>query len=362
MVMYCLLNDNEIIDALSERLLRQLLLKKQPAWPSIKKLHMRHSRGLFNPNKLQEQIESYIRHDLTNYLDSVKFKYKKWRQPLTNHLVNNFDKITNLAENRNYIVNLYLKSKSLGFVKVFGPQIADKNIWIIRSDQYKKDKNILLRNIKDHEDLIKFKLENNLPFWFIDSGYTNFLYAKGKPWHRIVRNHIHHMTSKQYFPADRLCHLPSFPRPWRTDGQVVLVIESSENHLRLFNSSLQQWKDNIVDQIKFYSNYKIEFRSKEMNKKIRSSVYQDLKDRDDIYCVITDSSAAAIEAVWLGIPILTLNRHITNTVSRSSIKDINDLYRGPIGNWLCELTYSQFTFDEVYDGTARKILKVYHDV
>ena len=73
--------------------------------------------------------------------------------------------------------------------------------------------------------------------------------------------------------------------------------------------------------------------------------------------MISDSSAAAIEAIWLGIPVITLGRHISSAVARNDLGQINDLYRGSIGDWLCALTYSQFTKKEMYDGTALKIIK-----
>jgi glycosyltransferase involved in cell wall biosynthesis len=69
-----------------------------------------------------------------------------------------------------------------------------------------------------------------------------------------------------------------------------------------------------------------------------------------------------LEAMACGIPVITLSPHISSPVARSSAKEINDLYRGPIGNWLCGLSYSQFTREEMTDGTAIKILRKMHGV
>lgn len=360
--MYCLLNDDEILSTLAQRLLKKLIRKKEPDWYSLRKLYRKHNRGLLDKKNIRSVIKKYVAYDLQNHLILSKKRYKKWYRPLVEHLGAHFQQLTQSPERRNYLVNSYLKSKETGFIKNFAPQLAKKNVWVISTDTIKREKTVLIRNIKNNQNLIKFKLSNNLPFWFIDSGYTNFLYDKGKPWHRIVYNHIHHSSTSQCFPADRLQYLPSFPRPWRKDGKAILVIESSDDYLRLFGTNLNHWKATIKKQITTYSKLPIEFRKKDINRKTRSSLYQELKNRDDIYCVITESSAAAIEAIWLGIPVITLNRHITNTVSRSKIQDINNLYRGPIGDWLCELTYSQFSFQEIRDGTARSILREYHNV
>lgn len=55
------------------------------------------------------------------------------------------------------------------------------------------------------------------------------------------------------------------------------------------------------------------------------------------------------------------NKHITNPISRSKLSDVNNLYTGSLANWLAMLSYSQFTFKELADGTALSIIKKYHE-
>jgi hypothetical protein len=76
--------------------------------------------------------------------------------------------------------------------------------------------------------------------------------------------------------------------------------------------------------------------------------------------VININSNAATEAIWAGVPAITLDRHVSNSVTKNSLSDINNLYRGNIANWLCMLSYSQFTYEELLNGTATNILKKYH--
>jgi hypothetical protein len=202
-------------------------------------------------------------------------------------------------------------------------------------------------------------LKNRLPFWFIDSGYTNFITGK-KQWHRLVANHIHHKPIKtRYYPADRLHLLSSLPAPWRNSGDAILVIENSSKHHELFGTTLEAWRENITQQLSQHTDREIVFRPKQDNRKTRDSLYQHLMDCN-YYCVITDASTSAVEAVWAGIPIITLNRHISTPVACTQLSEINDLYRGPIGNWLCALSYSQFTTKELYNGTALELIEKYH--
>jgi len=58
--------------------------------------------------------------------------------------------------------------------------------------------------------------------------------------------------------------------------------------------------------------------------------------------------------------VITLRQHVTTPVARTEIRHIHDLYRGALGNWLCALTYSQFTKRELENGAAWKILRRYH--
>jgi hypothetical protein len=162
------------------------------------------------------------------------------------------------------------------------------------------------------------------------------------------------------FPADRLKLLDSMPRPWRTQGNKILVVESSDYHHRMLGADRHVWRDNVTNELARNTDRPVEYRAKNMYRKTRDSVYDLLMSSNDYYCVISDSSAAAVEAVWAGVPIITLNRHITTAIARTQIADINNLYRGPIGDWLCALTYSQFTKKEMQNGTAWRIIEKYH--
>ena len=107
-----------------------------------------------------------------------------------------------------------------------------------------------------------------------------------------------------------------------------------------------------------YTDKKILFREK-APKRERTNLYQELSN-DDYYCVVSINSNAATEAIWQGVPVITLDKHVTNPVSVKNLSDVNNLYRGQLGSWLCMLSYSQFTYEELVDGTAIKILKQYY--
>ena len=193
----------------------------------------------------------------------------------------------------------------------------------------------------------------------MDTGYTNFLTGK-KIWHRLVANDLHLTPDlSRPWPADRLSLLPSMPRPWRVNDGAILVVENSDYHYQQQGTTLEAWREFVRQKIKSNTDRDIVFRPKNLDRKTRDNLYEHLCKKD-YYCVVTDASAAAIEAVWAGIPIITLGQHISRPVARDNLANINDLYRGPIGDWLCALTYSQWTLAEMQSGLAVKMIRRYH--
>lgn len=254
------------------------------------------------------------------------------------------------------ILDLYKKSKFDNFVKSVGLQIYRDN-HLIRRKNYKNYKtDCLVRNTVGNEDLLLEKIDNNFPFWFIDSGYTNFL-ETNKKWHRLVRNHLHY-GKKFVPPCDRLDNFKSFPEPWRNNGDKILVVEPGPFAAGIFHVDLRTWRYDIEKEIRQYSDLRIVFREK-MPKTERSNLYEHLL-QEDYCCLVNINSNAATEAVWAGIPVITLDRHVTNPIAGSKISDLLHLNRPHLGEWLCMLSYSQFTYEELISGRAIELVKHYH--
>ena len=313
----------------------------------------------FNPEseykKIKKKCNNYAEADVLNWLRSVreiidgrKSAYYKFLKKNLNQVV---DKI-----GKDVIFKSYRYHKKINFVKTLGLKI-DKTSQFIRRNEYQNlAEPCIIRNTSPYDNIILDKINLNLPFYFIDSGYTNFI-ETNKKWHRIVLNEIHY---GKFFeaPSTRLDSFKMFPRPWRTGGHKILVIEPGPFQAKMFGVSIKQWKYNIVKEIRQYSDKPVYFRPK-VNKKKRKPLFFKLMS-DDYYCIVNINSNAAIESVWAGIPAITLGKHISNPVTVNSIDKINDLKRPNLAPWLAMLSYSQFTRDEILSGYALKTIKKYH--
>ena len=319
----------------------------------------RDSHGNINlekfKHKIKAKLQSGISKDLKSYVGQINNLIENKRSYNFQQLHMHIDEVINSLGEKT-ILDLYKTSSKQNFVKSVGYGI-NSNAEMIRRKNYSTfQEDCLIRNTVGNENLLVSKIDNNYPFWFIDSGYTNFL-ESNKKWHRLIHNHLHY-GKMIAAPVDRLGNFKSFPQQWRTSGDRILVIEPGSFAANIFHVDLKTWKYEVEAELRKYTDKKIEFREK-APKKQRTKLYDQLRN-EDYYCIVNINSNAATESIWAGIPAITLGTHITNPVTRNSIADINNLYRGNLADWLCSLSYSQFTYDELVDGTAAKIVKQYH--
>jgi hypothetical protein len=359
-----ILNQEELIEPLARQMLiRHISNKIKFSWNTTDD-YVAQCKETFTKKKLLDisfdTVNQSMHRDYKIWKDLVMAEYKGKYRDLIKWLVEN---LGNHELDRDYLIKLCLKDPEQTFVKTLARLVSKHEpYWHLRGEINATEDVVVLRNVIGNENILSYKLAKSGSMWFIDSGYTNFLTGK-KVWHRLVKNHIHHDLKGLKFPADRLRVFSSFPEPWRPAGEKILVVESSEEYYRMIGTTLEDWRNKVTTQLQIHTDRPVEFKSKSQSRKDRISVYEQLKNNpSEYYCVISDSSAAAIEAIWMGVPVITLGQHVSTPVARTSIADINNLYRGPLGDWLCALSYCQYTQSEILDGTALKFIRKYFNV
>ena len=313
----------------------------------------------FDINKFRDKFkEKLYRGNLADVRDWAKAV----KGTVNNYKSNHFKKIHQHVEyfidrlGEKDIIDRYINSNSQYFIKTVGMQIDPTAEMIRRKDFKDIYEDCLLRNTVGNEHILVDKIDNKLPFWFIDSGYTNFI-ETNKKWHRLVRNHLH-FNQNFVAPVDRLSSFNNFPQPWKKDGSKILIVEPGEFAASIMHVEVKSWTESVITELKKHTDRPIEIRSK-VNKKARTSLHKTLM-QGDYYCTVSINSNSAVESIWAGIPAITLNKHVSNSVTRNSLEQVNDLYYGPLGDWLAWLSYCQFTYEELIDGTALNIIQKYH--
>lgn len=372
-----LVNDKEYAEVLAELLLRTKLKKTfnkisvpQPTWKKISKIKNELSRSMTSTvvpglklapkdhrdyQLLNEFIIATVTNELTKWVktNSIDEKLLKKLQSMINKKFSNFT-----VANRKKIHELFLKSTRVTITKQISQAWSDNRAYEPRQLlDIGTHQSLFIRNIVHNEEVIKKRINDHLPFWFMDTGYTNFL-ESSKKWHRICKNNIHYsLLSSPTNDKNRLSNFPILPAPWRQTGRDIIVIEPSATVCYLYNINITEWRTKISRQLTaaLTSDKNIIFREK-ANKKVRGNFYHELLN-DDVYCVVHYNSNAAVEAVWAGVPVITLGDHITRSISVNNVNSVNNLKYPDLKNWLKLVSYSQYTIDEIANGTARQILE-----
>jgi len=222
-------------------------------------------------------------------------------------------------------------------------------------------KPILLRGILKHR-LMKQCWEDKRDFYYMDSGYLgNYkspINPNGWKWfHRIVKNDLQHRDIIDR-PSDRWEKLKYKIPSWKKTGRNILVVMPSEKPAKFYDIEMTSWREEVIDQIKKYTDRPIVVREKaDRPTRIVKTIYEEL---DDAFAVVTLQSIAATEAILYGVPAFTL---APNAAEKLTLNDLSKIEKPFYPDddlkykWACNLAYGQFHIQELADGTAYKILK-----
>lgn len=143
------------------------------------------------------------------------------------------------------------------------------------------------------------------------------------------------------------------------------IIKAQDNKLRKYNIQIQPWKKGthilICPPSKFikrvYNNHNWEIDTLEKLKKItdrpikirnKKNDIPLLNDLQDCHALVTFNSNAAVEAIVHGVPAFVNSCSSASTMMNVDINNIeNPIYHNNRFEWVCSLTYGQFSFDEL---------------
>lgn len=194
-------------------------------------------------------------------------------------------------------------------------------------------------------------------FYVIDTGY--FGNAKHKIYHRITKNNLQYIGPIIDRPFDRLLKTNYRYYPFKP-GKKILICPPSEKVMEIFGQpSPEQWTTNIINQLKEYTDRPIEVRLKPSRTEriTNKTIEQALKD--NVHCLITYNSIAAVEALMYGKPAIALGPNAAQVMCNTKISEVENLKTfkpDEMMRFMAHLSYCQFTEEEMSNGFAWRIL------
>jgi lipopolysaccharide biosynthesis glycosyltransferase len=201
--------------------------------------------------------------------------------------------------------------------------------------------------------------ETRRDFYAIDTGYFGNERSKAKIWHRVTKNNLQWLDDIVQRPTDRLEKVGYKYRRF-TPGSKILICPPSDKVMKLFDQpDAKTWTEQVIEELKKYTDRPVEVRLKPIrSERISTNTIEDAL-ADNVHCLITYNSIAAVEALVNGKPAITLGPNAASSMSGTSLSQVENLPRhdkDTMTAFMAHLAYCQFTYREMQDGTAWRIL------
>ena len=193
-------------------------------------------------------------------------------------------------------------------------------------------------------------------YYYIDNGY--FGNYPNKRFFRIIKNATHDTRPIIDRPDDRLKTANIQTKPF-SKGSRIIVAPPSPKSFTLWDIDQPTWIEQTVNELKQHTDRPISIREKRSRKDRlhNDTIQEDLAN--DCHCLVTYNSVAAVEALIEGKPVITLGPNAAQHLATHSLSDVENI-KIPTEEereaWLRHLAYSQFTHQEMINGTAWRIL------
>ena len=253
---------------------------------------------------------------------------------------------------------------SLEETLVYGSQNA------FTTDPKDTSKPLVVRGVikKHHVDKC---IADNRDFYYIDTGYLGNFPSKGNPsgkkvFHRVVKNENQHTTIRDV-PEDRWKSLIERDekykwKGWKHYDQKILLIMPNPKACKYYNVNYDSWIENTTETIKSTIDLPIEIRYKGSRtaRNHQDNIYKVFDS--GVYATVAFNSIAAVESVLYGIPAFVSVPCAGSPIACNDLTKLNNPFypdKETIHKQACNLSYGQFSIEEIKLGQAHKIIEKY---
>jgi len=265
-------------------------------------------------------------------------------QALDTHAVVAIDSDTSYAQ-KGHMYDPILQS----FVQGAGGQISS---WDLEEASMTP---VVLRGVTKRKQMTACRAVGR-DFYYIDTGY--FGNGKKKTYHRVTRNDVQHFGPIIDRPDDRVPPDVGVTK-FRRQGSKILIAPPSQKLLNLYSIHLDEWLARTQADIRKHTDREIVVRLKQSRSVRQNTDTIQMALDDDVFCLVTFSSIAAVEALLHGKPAITLGPNAAAPLCSHSVSEIENPFVPDLDQvraLIRHLSYCQFTEAEMRDGTAWRIL------
>ena len=201
--------------------------------------------------------------------------------------------------------------------------------------------------LRDSDRILAQAKDQGLYFFYIDHAYFNRGHGKT---YRISRNRYEAGPVRKC-PDDRAEALGVKLLPWRKGGAEILVCPPTDYFMTAH--SCPDWLETTLAELAAVTDRPIVVRQKP--KEGETSVPLP-KALETAHALVTHSSNVAIEAACMGTPVFVSTASAAAPIGRTDLSQIEDPAYPDRTDWLAHLAYNQFSFEEIADGRAWRML------
>jgi hypothetical protein len=187
------------------------------------------------------------------------------------------------------------------------------------------------------------------PWYYIDNSY--FDCVRGSHF-RVTKNAIQHCGAGQT-SGERLRRLGVKCKPWREDGEQVVICPQSQDFMERVITDDPEWLKETLSALRTFTDR--ELRVREWNRDKIAAAATLGEDLRNAWALVTHSSAAAITALIEGVPVFSKSGAAAHM--SGLLREIESPFL-PDGReqFLGVLADNQWTIDEIESGMAWKAL------
>lgn len=179
--------------------------------------------------------------------------------------------------------------------------------------------------------------KNHVTWYYGDHGYMG-----RNEYYRCTKNAFQHSGVGEP-DFKRLKKFYDNAKPWRKGSHILICVQSESYYERL-GYKPGEWLANVRAKLKLNTDRKILVRAKRDFWTLREQL-------DDAWCVITHSSACAIESLMEGVPVIVTGDSAASCMGLSDPVNVEfPFYPDNRMEWAATLAANQWTLEEIRQG------------